>query len=288
MAESPTGIYYDSKGRDLYDKRQPLYYVFQVMQVLYGLGFVAYLVLIMNANVPHSHVYAGNFGPLYSERYTGFYWLALMFSTFRLFIFITSASMLLYRRTSCCCGKPGNQGCGGFWAILLTIFVLFDVLVLAMFGGMLTKCNAIGAGYNPCNDLRYCHVPEVYNDPGSHCTYMTMWLPPVAYAELGYNVDFLWLFSLSVVYLAFDLVFLFVPISLWIKGTTKITRITADGVEEDGVEFDVLEETQEDATETIYLPAGARIDQKALTKQKLKRKVVKNRRVKHLSSSKLE
>ena len=250
--------------KDYYDKRQPVYYVFQVMQVLYLLGFLAHLVLILNATVVHSHTYQNNNGPLYSERAVSMYWFALVFSVCRMFLFITASSLLLYRKTQCCCGKPGNKGCSVFWTGLLIVCVCIDVFVLAVLGSYFHQCNVPGNANNPCNDLRYCHVPDVYNVFASGCTYTTPWNPPVTLDQLRSNVDFRWLFATSVVFVAFDLVFLFVPLGQWIEFSSKTTKEEQDDYEDcEDVDYDVLE----DETAPLLNRVNATLEQRNMRKR---------------------
>lgn len=252
-APSPSGAWVDSKGNDVFSKTQAPYYIFQVLLVLYIVGFLGHLVLVQNATVPHTYNYQNNPGVLYSERFSSSYWFALMFSCMRIFLFITVCSLITYRKTQCVCGKPGNKGCSLFWTFMLVVFITFEVIVVALTGSFFKGCNVPGNANNPCNDLRYCHVPEVYNNQESGCTYQTPWNPPVMLSELRYNVDYLWLFSSGVVFLAADLVFLLFPVILWINTTSGQIRFSIPGFSSNtapskSVDFDVLN-TQNDIIE---------------------------------------
>lgn len=266
---SPTGVYRDAKGRDIYKKTRAPYYVLVIFMMIYLLGFLASLVLVQNAYVPHTHTYQNNNGPLYSERYNSMYWYALMFSACRMFLFITVCSVILYRNTSCCCGPPENRGCGYFWAIFLVMWVVIDVCVMAIFASFFHGCNVPGNAGNPCNDIRYCHVPEVYNNPSSGCTYMTAWNPPVVLGELTRNTDFVWIFSVSVVFVAFDLLFLLWPLLQWIFNTTGSAQ-----QQETSSDFDVFDEDEDDEdNETLkskirMLPNGSMAKKRRIPKKK--------------------
>lgn len=241
--KSPLGAFVDSKGNDIYTSRKTAYYVFMVMQVIYLCAILANFVLVMNATVKHTHLYENNNGSLYSERYSSMYWYALMFSGCRIFLFITLCSVLLYRKTSCCCGRPNNRYCSNFWIFFLMCWVVIDVFVLAVLGSFFSGCNVPGNANNPCNDLRYCQVPEVYNNPDSGCTYMTSWLPPAVMSQLRRDSDFLWLFSVSVAFVAFDCVFLMVPLGMWLNNTTTAVHKKNDDdiYDEEELDFDVLQ-----------------------------------------------
>jgi len=240
-APSPSGIWVDSQGNDVFSKTQVPYYIFQIMLVLYIIGYLGHLVLIQNATVVHTFNYQNNPGVLYSERANSSWWFALCFSCLRIFLFITVCSLITYRKTQCCCGKPGNRGCSLFWTFLLAIFLTFDVIVVAILGSFFSGCNVPGNANNPCNDLRYCHVPEVYNNDDSGCTYKTTWMPPIMSGDLVQNVDFLWLFSTSVVFLAFDFVFLLLPITLWLNSENKKLKVDDVSHDDSSLVFDVLE-----------------------------------------------
>lgn len=240
------GLYMDKWDQDLYDKQGALYYFFQVMQVIYVLGILGHLVLVLNATVVHTHSYQNNNGPLYSERALSLYWYALVFSICRIFTFLASSSLILYRKTACCCRGSTKSGCSYFWVIILAMCVCLDIAVLAVLGSYFNQCNVPGNAGNPCNDLRYCHVPEVYNVMASGCTYETAWTPAVTLAQLTTNVDFRWLFATSVFFVAFDVVFLFVPLGFWIDTNLPCTNEQEEEEDDDDascaeIEYDVFD-----------------------------------------------
>jgi len=240
-APSPSGLWVDSKGNDVFSVTQAPYFIFQIMLVIYIVGFLGHLVLIQNATVAHTYNYQNNPGTLYTERENSSWWFALCFSCLRIFLFITVCSLITYRKTQCCCGKRGNRGCSVFWIFMLGICLTFDVIVVTLLGSFFSGCNVPGNANNPCNDLRYCHVPEVYNNLDSGCTYQTSWMPAISLAQLSNNVDFLWLFATSVVFLAFDLVFLLLPVSFWLGNSNPKIKLSDQDIQENIPKFDVLE-----------------------------------------------
>ena len=270
---SPSGAFVDVQGNDIYTKRRTAYYVFLVMQIIYMCGILASFVLIMNATVKHTHTYQNNNGPLYSERYTSIYWFALMFSACRIFLFITLCSVLLYRQTACCCGRADNRYCSSFWVFFLLCWVVLDVFVLASYGSFFRGCNVPGNANNPCNDLRYCHVPEVYSNPDSGCTYATPWMPPVSLEQLTRDSDFLWLFATSVVFVVFDTVFLMVPLGMWLNNTTVDVKKNDDIYDDDDeLEFDVLQTDEQLALLGSKLTGGPQSIRKRITRARQRKK----------------
>lgn len=192
----------------------PWYYVIQIMLALYGLGYIATLVLIQNAIVPHTYFKANNNGVLYSLRYTSLYWYSLLFCAMRLFTFLVICQMLLYRKTTCC-GSKGT-GCSIFWMILLTGLTIVEVMNLTILGGYYSSCNGLGQVDNPCNDLLWCCAPEIYTQSGNLCSNTAACTPTIALTQLKPNVDFVWLFSTTVAFTGFDIFFLLLPIGLWL------------------------------------------------------------------------
>lgn len=206
----------------------PWYYVIQVMLAIYGLGYVATLVLIQNAIVPHTYFKANNNGVLYSLRYVSLYWYSLLFCAMRLFTFLVICQMLLYRKTNCC-GTKGT-GCSIFWMILLAGLTVVEVINLTILGGYYSKCNGLGQVDNPCNDLLWCCANEIFTQSGNLCSNTAPCTPAVALEQLKPNIDFVWLFSTTVAFTGFDIFFLLLPIGLW------LTKSDGDDGEEEPVE----------------------------------------------------
>lgn len=248
-APSPSGLWLDRFGRELQVKQKPIYYIFQIMLFFYMFGTVASLYLVQNASIRHSHTYDGNFGPLYSERYNSAHWLSVSFCGVRIITLIVVLSMILYRRTVYCCGKKRPNACPIWWTTLLLACIVCEVAVLTLSGSFFPSCNVPGYANNPCHDLRYCQVEEVWSNAASACTYKTAWINAPQLSELRIDKDFLAFFIVSCIFLAFDLVFLLVPLGLWL-------RIVPPTVNSE-VEFDVLE-----TEETALLQSKARIQGK--------------------------
>jgi hypothetical protein len=204
--------------KDAYSIGSLWYYVLHTLLIIYGLGYIVSLVLIQNAQVEHTYTKANVYGILHSDRYVSAYWLALVLMTVRPLIFVVVCSLLLYRNTTCC----GNKaiGCNAFWVALLVIFVLADLLSFALMSSFYTKCNGIGQVGNPCNSYKWCCASEIYMDATNLCADTVPCIPPLTLAELKPQVDFVWLYSASVAFAAFDIFFLMLPIGLWVVGPT--------------------------------------------------------------------
>lgn len=205
---------FSKSGQDLYDRGHALYYVLQVLLCTYAAGYFCSLVLIQNAYPTHTYHKNNNNGVLYSTRYTSLYWVALMFSAMRFMVIVFVCMAILFRKTTCC-GCKFNC-CTGIWISLLIILVAFDFLTLSILGNHYAKCNGLDQVDNPCNDKKWCCAEEIYNNPANLCS--NTCTPFIPYNTLVADVDFIWLFSLTVVFCAFDLVFMLIPIGLWLYG----------------------------------------------------------------------
>jgi hypothetical protein len=209
------------------------YYVINVMLVLYAIGFVASLVLIQNAHVMHTHHKGNVNGPLYSNRFNSMFWVALVLCVCRLWTFLVVNSMILYRKTQCCGNSSGvsGGGCTIFWSLLLVVCVVADYLVLAILGAHYRNCNGFDQLDNPCNDYQWCCVEAVYVI-GSNlcCNTCTPFIPASA---LKPNPDFLWLFWTTVAFCVFDLVFLLMPLGMWLTSSTAAAAAAAGGENDD-------------------------------------------------------
>ncbi len=225
---------------DAYDIGSGWYYVFHVMLIIYGLGYIASLVLIQNVQVEHTFHKANVHGVLYSDRYVSAYWLAVFLMTFRPLIFVVVCSLLLYRNTTCCGNKA--TACSAFWVVLLVLFVLADLLSFAIMSSFWTKCNGLGQAGNPCNSYKWCCAANIYSDPSNLCSITAACDPVVTLSELQPNVDFVWLFSVSVAFAAFDVFFLMVPIALWLSGSSASSAL--DSFNQDEAEDDLMTDDQ--------------------------------------------
>jgi hypothetical protein len=199
-------------------RTSPWYYVIQIMLAIYGLGYVATLVLIQNAIVPHTYFKANNNGVLYSLRYVSLYWYSLVFCAMRLFTFLVICQMLLYRKITCC-GSKGTC-CSVFWMMLLAGLTVVEIVNLTILGGYYGTCNGIGQVDNPCNDLLWCCASDIYMHSSNLCSNTAACNPVVTLAQLKPNIDFVWLFSTTVAFTGFDIFFLLLPIGLWMTKTT--------------------------------------------------------------------
>lgn len=201
-------------GQDAYDNGSPIYYILQVLMVMYAAGYIASLVLIQNANVVHTFHKANINGVLYSNRFNSLYWFALMFSALRIFVIIFVCLSILFRKTTCC--KCTYSFCSSMWLFLLVVVIAMDFLVLSILSNHYSKCNGLDQLDNPCNDKKWCCASEIYSNPANLCGNTCAAFIP--YSSLVADVDFIWLFSVTVAFCAFDLAFLFIPVGLWLYG----------------------------------------------------------------------
>lgn len=230
-------VFLTSKGEDAYDISVGWYYVLHILLVIYGLGYVASLMQLQNAHVEHTYHKANDHGTLYSQRYVQLYWYALFFIAARVFVVFVVQSMLLYRKYFCCGGKVA--GCTVMWSAFLVVLVIIELMVLSILGYYYGKCNGLDQLDNPCNDLKWCCAPEIFNNPANKCSNTIACTPPLTLASMVPDVDFVALFSVSVVFVAMDLVFLLLPMGLWM--TASHTVIQEEGEEDDGAADELIE-----------------------------------------------
>lgn len=191
------------------------YYLTNVLLFIYGAGFVASLVLLQNATVLYTHTLGNNYGPLYSDRYVTQWWWALFFACTRFWLFLSVCSLLLYRKT--------GTWCNMLWMVPIFLFVLMDVAALLMMSGYLATCNGSANGNfnNPCNSNNWCCDARIYTNAAHHCRPTAPCPAPQAQTleQMRPNSDFLWLFALNVVSVAFGLYFLALPTLTWLNLT---------------------------------------------------------------------
>lgn len=223
---------------DAFDVTTAWYYTIHVMLIIYGLGYMASLVLIQNATIENTYFKANNNGVLYSDRFNSLYWIALLFACIRLFIFVSVCSLILYRNSTCCGAKPG--GCSIFWLIILVVLLLADLLGFAILSSFYTRCNQIGQVGNPCNDLKWCCVPTIFSDASSLCSITAPCASAVTFSDLQSNMDFTWLYAASTAFVAFDLFFLLLPVGVWVASYATPTSVVAGGVDSGDCEDDLL------------------------------------------------
>jgi hypothetical protein len=114
------------------------------------------------------------------------------------------------------------------WLFLLVVVIAMDFLVLSILSNHYSKCNGLDQLDNPCNDKKWCCASEIYSNPASLCGNTCAAFIP--YSSLVADVDFIWLFSVTVAFCAFDLVFLFIPVGLWLYGGAQNGPVVSDDV----------------------------------------------------------
>ena len=190
---------------DYYTKQSPWYWTLQFVVTLYGMGALAYLVLIQNSHVVNTVFNSLPGGTYYSWRYVTFVWWALMLSCAKVLTYPFVNAAILFR---------GTRGCTIFWHTLLALLVIIDVVVMVGLGTQYAGCNMNGEPGNICNDPRYCCALEIYTVTSNGCFNNFACTPPVTLSELQPNADFLWLFWTNFTFLIVDmLIFLFFSLS---------------------------------------------------------------------------
>lgn len=174
---------------------------------LYGMLYIASLVLLQNATVHHT--YTAGASSLISDRYVTLYWFALFLGASRILVVMSGYSLLLYQHILC--GSERRVPvCRIFWSTILVGLVVLDLLSFAILSNDYTQCNKVGQLGNPCNDMAYCCVPEIYSDsqhlcPNTqNCTGIE-----VDFQHLRPDDSFIWLFCTYVLFNALNVIILY-------------------------------------------------------------------------------
>lgn len=234
--KSPATYFISADGaHDSFERGAWSYYVTNVLLFIYGAGIIASLALLQNAIVLHTNTLGNDYGPLYSDRFVTGWWWALFFGATRVFLFMCVCSLLLYRKSS--------RWCNILWMVPISIFIIFDVGALTILAGYLGACNGNVPGNfnNPCNALNWCCDPRIFSNPDNHCRPTSTCPTGQAQAleTMRPNSDFLWLFSLSVVAVVFDLYFFALPMLTGLGVSARSLRSALD-VARERLQLDML------------------------------------------------
>jgi len=185
---------------DYYQTSSPWYYILQVVMILYGIGAIAYLVILQNENVPNTYFRTLPGGTHFSLKYVSFQWVVLMLSAIKIIMYCIVNTMILYR---------SSRGCSVLWFIIIILIAFVDVITVVGLGQFYSRCNQVGQLDNPCNDDRWCCAPEIYTVPTHNCpnTVACAAAPVASLSELTSNIDFRWLFWVNFVFMIADLFF---------------------------------------------------------------------------------
>jgi hypothetical protein len=193
-------------GYDYYKRGSVTYGFTFAFLIVYAAGFIASCSMTLNATISPE------------DRYYSSYWFAVFLTTFRIWSLLIVMQMILYRQTKCC---GSYTSCTVFWFVLLIPFIVLDIVVVGILGSFLQTCNDPNLSNNqdnPCNSLLFCCEARVYTRSSNQCPNSVPCIPVRTAAELHASGDFLWLFSVSVVSLAFLIFFCIFPllsITIW-------------------------------------------------------------------------
>ncbi len=259
------GVYVSRDGtEDRFEVGSALYYALNLVIMTYGVCYFLYLIVLQNANIPHTYTVNGE---LYSERFASPYHYALMFTSGRLLIFISVCMMILFRKTRLGCGPRKYGVCTVFWSLALAVLIVMDVSALCIFGSYLASCNGPHSKSNPGNDARWCAVSVVWNDPSNGCPNTGPWTgsnAALTLQDLSVNTDFLWLFGSTLLFTAMELVFLILPLALWLRSNTRKKTVTTTTtstvvVDDDAIDPSLIKEDDGDIIEVKKRFVGRRI-----------------------------
>ena len=239
------------QGQDLYENNAVLYYFLQVVMWIYILGAIAYLVLIANVDIRHTYQLPNTMpGQLYSDRYSSMTWIFLMLSVIgNLSVAFLIPMLVLWRK---------DRGCSILWMVFFVIFTLFSVFTVTVLGAQYGSCNKQNQNGNICNDYYWCCAVEIYSNPSNLCPNTGPCLlpnQPSSVAELSSNVDFKWLFAVSIIFMLFDLIFFILITTLWFGSSSKINFQTTTQLEEVVEDYKKEEEEEEEEGEKEMISA---------------------------------
>lgn len=215
------------------------YYLFRGAIVVWVLAIVASSVLQLNVQIPYTVHFGGFHGILYSERYVSRQAIAIVLSATRIFQLFCVCGLLTFNRISC----GPYPGATVFWVMLLASLVLFDLISLVLNSSYLSNCNSSEPGNqgNPCNAPNWCCAPEVFTNSANGCRNASPCIPGYAVtsvSQLGKNSDFLWRFSLNVIFVACGIVLVVMSSRVLAKQLGILRRIVKDETVDKG-EFEL-------------------------------------------------
>lgn len=195
------------------------YYAVRIALFIWWGGVVASAPLWLHAQVPNTEFY-GSPGTSYSERFHGRQAVSLALSATRIFQVLAVCGFLTFRGYS--------SEVLVFWTILMAALVTLDTMALSINGAFLHNCNraAVDNSFNPCNAPNWCCAPEVFSMNLTACRNNAACPNKTrvsSLAELGKRGDFLWIFSLNVVYVAAGVAVVAVMARLlWLRSAVEV------------------------------------------------------------------
>lgn len=211
------------------------YYALRIGLVSWTLILFASAALQLNTQIPYTYHFAGIDGILYSERYASRQAIALALSSTRMFQLFCICGLMTFKRISC----GPYPGATVFWTLLLASLVLFDLISLIINSSYLSTCNSAEPGNqgNPCNAPNWCCAPEVFSNSANGCRNASPCIPGYAVSsvsQLGKRADFLWVFSLNVLFVAVGIVFVIFASMLLARQLGILQRTVKDEILEKG------------------------------------------------------
>jgi hypothetical protein len=187
---------------DFFQPNSGWYYAFQITLGIYAVASFPYLVLMENNTTVDTWFNTLPGGTYFTLRYVSLSWTLNMLGAFRFFMYPSVSFALLFRR---------SRGCSVFWFVITLLMAGVDLFVFMGLSQLYGSCNQVR--YNPCNDLNWCCVPEIFMSSVNGCLNSVTCSGPGVYpttrAQLGINADFLWMYFVTLGFVLFDLFFVF-------------------------------------------------------------------------------
>ena len=169
--------------------------VLYFLTFLYVLALLAFFAcIILQIGVTHTYFDPPSpIGQLVSERYTTLRWWSL--ALLALHIFVPAFVIMTW-------GERWLKRSGSLilWIVLLGFLVAVFVLIVIALGMEKSHCNGQNQKGNLCNDLLWCCIPDIYNNPQNGCPPgpCTASNPPIVLPttldDLQEDTYFVWLF----------------------------------------------------------------------------------------------
>jgi hypothetical protein len=165
-----------------------------VLSVVYFLTYPAYIVLVINVNIPDTYTYTpSTWGTYYSCRYISLAWWAVFLSGARIFIPLAVFTMIGIRKV---------KGCISFHVLIIFVIAILGFLANFGFWVLAGTCNDPGTQCNICDDALKCCEPTAYSK--GNCPNTGPCQFSLTQSQLYWDSTFTGLFVTNLLYLIAD------------------------------------------------------------------------------------
>lgn len=173
--------------------------------VVYFIGYVAYIVLLMNINVPDGYFATpSTWGQYHSCRFVSMAWWALFISSVRILLPLAVLVMIGVRKIT---------GCISFHTVIIVLVTGLDILVAFFFIYLATTCNTGGTQCNICDDALKCCMQDAYSK--GNCPNTGPCAFTLTKSQLHWNNTFKGLLWTNCIFLLADFLIVFCTSVIW-------------------------------------------------------------------------